>query len=135
MELQRPKNMFFSAPRRGSNWPLRGNDCIRKVVADVSQLQYPKSIKSTQLRKYCATVTQITDLDEKKLRWLADHLGHNLDVHREYYRLKESTIQLSYQKYHISFYEALDEGNSKDMTGKKSSEIEIEEMASEMYHI
>ena len=127
--------MFFSAPKRGSNWPLRGNDCIRKAAGDVSQLQYPKSIKSTQLRKYCATVTQITDLDEKKLRWLADHLGHNLDVHRKYYRLKESTIQLSYQKYHVSFYEALDEGNPNDMTGKKSSEIEIEEMTSEMYHI
>ena len=49
---------------------------------------------SDQLNKYCVTVTQIADLSEDDLRWLADHMGHDLNVHREFYGLRESMIEL-----------------------------------------
>lgn len=33
------------------------------------------------------------DLKEHELEWLANHLGHDISVHREYYRLPENTLQ------------------------------------------
>lgn len=33
------------------------------------------------------------DLKENELEWLSTHMGHNLNVHREYYRLPENTLQ------------------------------------------
>ena len=57
------------------------------------------------------------------MRWLADHLGHNLDVHREFYRLKESTVELSKVSRLLL---AIDEGNIKNFSGKKLNEINIE---------
>lgn len=33
------------------------------------------------------------DLKDNELEWLANHLGHNISVHQEYYRLPENTLQ------------------------------------------
>lgn len=33
------------------------------------------------------------DLKENEMEWLANHMGHDLAVHREYYRLPENTLQ------------------------------------------
>ena len=51
-------------------------------------------MKSTKLRKYIATVSQIGDLSESEFDWLPRHMGHDIAVHREYYRLQESTLEL-----------------------------------------
>ena len=111
-----PENLYlFAAPSRGSKKHLRGNDCMRKILDKVVDLNSPERIRSTELRKYCATVSQIADLSEGDLRWLADHLGHNLDVHREYYRLRDSTIELSKVSRLLL---AMDEGNAKNFAGK-----------------
>ena len=115
----------FATPTRGSLRPLRGNDCLKKTINNIPSLQFPDRIKSTQLRKYCATVSQIADLDETQLRWLADHLGHNLDVHREFYRLRDSTIELSKVSRVLL---AMDEGKGKDFSGKKLSDIKVNGM-------
>ena len=53
------------------------------------------SIRSTEVRKYCDTIMQIAGLDELDLRWLADHMGHDMTVHREYYRIAQSTINIT----------------------------------------
>ena len=117
-------NVFvFAAPSRGSKKALRGNDCMRKVLQQVSDLKCPERIRSTELRKYCATVTQIADLSENDLRWLADHMGHDLSVHREYYRLRESTVELTKVSRLLL---AIDEGNMSKFTGKKLSDITVE---------
>ena len=118
------KNVYvFSAPTRDSNRSLRGNDCMRRVLGQVIDLSEPYRIRSTELRKFCATVSQIADLSENDLRWLADHLGHDLSVHREYYRLKESTVELSKVSRLLL---AIDEGNAAKFSGRKLSEITIE---------
>ena len=70
---------------------------MNKILQRITSLQDSEKIRSTQLRKYCVTVSHIADLTDKDLRWLAEHLGHNLDIHREYYTLRESTW--SCQKY------------------------------------
>lgn len=36
---------------------------------------------------------QVMDLKDHELEWLATHMGHDIKVHREYYRLPENTLQ------------------------------------------
>ena len=118
-----PKNPFvFAAPTRGSMEPLRGNDCMRHVLSKLS-LQALERIHSNELRKFCATVSQIEDLSENDLKWLAKHLGHDLNVHREYYRLKDSTVELSKVSRLLS---AIDEGNAGSLMEKKLADISVE---------
>ena len=113
----------FADPTRNSKKWLRGNDCMNKILNQIEGLKSPDRFGSTQLRKYCATETQVADLSDNDLRWLADHLGYNLDVHREFYRLRDSTIELAKVSRLLL---AMDEGNASKLTGKKLSEINIE---------
>lgn len=125
------KNLYvFAAPTRDSINFLRGNEVMSKVLKGIPSLESPERIRSTELRKYCATVTQIADLGEGDLRWLADHMGHNIDVHREYYRLRESTVELTKVSRLLL---AIDEGNAHNFTGKKLSEINIEGVSINIY--
>ena len=118
------ENVFvFAAPTRGSKNFLRGNDGICKVLNAVTELKHPERIRSTELRKYCATVSQLADLSKTHLRWPADHMGNNIDVHREYYRLRESTIELTKVACLLC---AIDEGSTVNIQGKNLSEINIE---------
>ena len=48
-----------------------------------------------ELKKYVATVTQISALDATEMEWLCWHMGHTVDVHKQYYRMQDSAIQLS----------------------------------------
>ena len=86
---------LFAATGNGSLGHLRPWECMRKVVtSDDLKLEKPEAVTSTRLRKYVATVSQILDLQENELDWLARHLGHDIAVHREYYRLHEPTPSL-----------------------------------------
>lgn len=117
-------NVFmFATPTRSSKRHIRGNDAMKNIIKSVEGLKFPERIRSTQLRKYCATVSQIADLKEGDLSWLADHMGHNLNIHREFYRLKESTVELTKVARILC---AIDEGNAHKFAGKALAEIEIE---------
>ena len=76
----------FAAPTRNLKTWLCENDCMSKILNQIEGLKSPDRLCSTQLRKYCATVTQVADLSDNDLRWFVDHLGHKLDEHREFYR-------------------------------------------------
>lgn len=47
------------------------------------------------LRRHIATMSQIVNLESNGLENLATFLGHDINVHREYYRLPENTYQLA----------------------------------------
>lgn len=64
----------FPAPSRNSTSHLRGNDCLATIVKNCPQLKFPNLIKSTKLRKYIGTVTQILNLETNELEWLARHM-------------------------------------------------------------
>ena len=120
-----PSNRYvFAAPTRSSKNFLRGGDCLSAVV-DRLPLKEPSTIKSTKLRKYIATVSQIVDLNSSELDWLARHLGHDIAVHRDYYRLHEHTIELSKVSRLLL---AVDEGNAAKWAGKKLDDIALEGM-------
>ena len=43
----------------------------------------------------CATVSQVVNMENNQLGWLADHLGHNLDMHMAFYRRQEHTLKMA----------------------------------------
>ena len=122
-------NIYLFAPRKGSIRPLRGNDCINNVLTKIKieNIKFSERKRSTELQKYCATVSHVADLSENNLRWLAEHLGHNLDVHREYYRLRESTVELTKVS---RFLMTINEGKASEMVGKNLAEISVEGVVS-----
>ena len=84
---------LFGRPGNASK-PYRGSDCIRKFC-NLAKLQNPASINSTKLRKQLATLAQVLNLSEASQDILATFQGHNIRVHREFYRLPESTLQVA----------------------------------------
>ena len=85
------------------------------------KLEEPYLLTTTCLRKYVATVSQVLDLQEKELDWLARHMGHDVRVHREYYRLHESTLELA----KVSKILALVDCLRKQCTGLKLALVEL----------
>lgn len=117
-----PDNPYvFARAKRNSRKSVRGWDCL-KAVAIRANVKCPHLVTSTKLRKYVATVCQIVDMTNSELDWLANHLGHNIDVHRDFYRLQESTLELAKVS---KLLIAVDEGKASKLAGKKLDEIEL----------
>lgn len=53
---------------------------------------------------------------------MAKHLGHNILVHRQYYRLQEDVVELSKVSKLLLM---LDQGKIKDFVGKSLDDIDI----------
>lgn len=68
-------------------------DKFLKIFAKECGAQKPDYLKSTQLRKDIATTSQILHLKENELDQVADFSGHDIAVHRHFYRLSKPTIQ------------------------------------------
>ena len=63
------------------------------------------------------------DLQGKELDWLARHMGHDIQVHREYYRLRVPTIELANVSKTLA---VVDEGSVSKWVGKPLDEIEVD---------
>ena len=71
-------------------------DCISNNAKEIKgSLRQPKSITSTKMRKYIATVSQTAALSEIDIDWLACHLGHYVRVHHTFCCFHHSTTQLT----------------------------------------
>jgi len=87
---------IFARSSRQSLEHMRAWDCLRKFATECEPpLSNPTNITSTKLRKYIATISQILSLKETEVDWLARHLGHDIQVHRDFYRLNESTSEIA----------------------------------------
>ena len=56
-------------------------------IADKYEKQLRKTFLFLFIFLFMATVAQISDLNSPEIEWLANLLGHNVDIHQEYYRL------------------------------------------------
>ena len=65
---------------------FRGCDVIRKYFKECG-VDSPDTIRSKYLRKPVAMISQITNLRDKKLDLLAQFIGHDIQIHCEYYCL------------------------------------------------
>ena len=100
---------------------IRGSDCLRKF-ANLCDAKHPETLTSTQLRKHIATLCQIMNLKDHELDQVAKFMGHDIRVHREYYRLTENTIQLAKMS---KLLMAIECGTSV-YKGKSLDEIDVE---------
>ncbi|KAI3355954.1 hypothetical protein L3Q82_004240 [Scortum barcoo] len=118
-----PEENTFLFARPHCLSPYRGQDCLR-TYANECGAQNPELLRSTQLRKHVATLSQVLNLKNHELDQVADFLGHDIRVHREYYRLPEATTQLA----KISkLLLAMEKGSLTNLQGKTLEEIEIED--------
>ncbi|XP_048855405.1 uncharacterized protein LOC125739885 [Brienomyrus brachyistius] len=114
-------NVFlFARPKSLSYY--RGQDCLR-IHASRCGAKNPEHLRSTQLRKHVATLSQVLNLKNNELDQLADFLGHDLRVHRDFYRLPVPTTQLA----KISkLLLTMEKGQLSSVQGKSLDEIEID---------
>ena len=120
------ENPYVFAVNDGSSRQfLRGNDVIRQACKMVN-LQNPDVITSTNLRKYVATVSQLVDMDQNELGWLATHLGHDVHIHKEFYRMQESTLEMAVVG---NLLMAIDEGRAHEFKGKNLRDITLQGIA------
>ena len=117
-----PMNKFvFAIPSSGSLKNIRGPDAIRKHVKQCD-LKCPEAIYSTNLRKHIATLSQLINLGSNDLEMLANFMGHDIKIHREFYRLPEDTLQLA----KCSKLLLIMEKGINEYKGKTLNEIEID---------
>ena len=80
--------------RPGALTNIRGCDCLRKYAED-SKAENPELLRSTKLRKQVATLYQLLDLSEQELEQVARFMGHDIRVHRDFYRQTDKTFQIA----------------------------------------
>lgn len=112
----------FAVVSNNSGNFIRGNDALRKHVL-LSHLKRPDVITSTKLRKHIATLSQLLNLEERELEMLANFMGHDITIHREFYRLPEHSLQLAKVG---KLLVMLDEGKCSEYVGKSLDEINID---------
>ncbi|XP_052001011.1 uncharacterized protein LOC127656636 [Xyrauchen texanus] len=115
------ENPFLFA-RSGAMSAYRGGECIYRAAQECG-IKNPEALSSTKLRKHIATMSKILNLDENEADQLADFLGHDIRIHRQYYRLPEGTLQLAKMSKVLL---AMEKGTLSDFKGKTLDEIEID---------
>ena len=103
---------------------MRAWDCLRKFSTQCEpSLSNPANVTSTKLRKYIASISQVLSMEEKEVDWLARHLGHDIRVHRDFYRLHESTIEIAKVS---KLLLTVDQGDTGKFAGKTLEQIELD---------
>ncbi|XP_049327921.1 uncharacterized protein LOC125787558 [Astyanax mexicanus] len=111
---------MFARPEAATHF--RGSDCIRGF-AKACGAKCPESLTSTRLRKHAATLSTVLNMTDTEMDQLANFLGHDIRIHREFYRLPEKTLQLA----KISkVLVALEKGRLAEFQGKNLDEIGID---------
>ncbi|CAG9835041.1 unnamed protein product [Diabrotica balteata] len=115
------ENPYVFAISKTTGSHMRGHDCLKKWCEE-ADLNAPDLVTSTKLRKYVATVCQIFNLNENEYDWLARHLGHDVRVHREFYRLQENAVELTKVSRLLL---AVDQGEAHKFAGKALKDINL----------
>ncbi|XP_063781021.1 uncharacterized protein LOC134929192 [Pseudophryne corroboree] len=116
-----PENFYmFARPAALSHF--RGSDCIRLYARECGA-KHPEALSSTRLRKHVATLSRVLNLSDTEMDQLADFLGHDIRVHRQYYRLPEGTLQLAKLS---KLFVALEQGRMAEFRGRSLEEISID---------
>ena len=87
---------IFVAPMGGVNAdaipvPLRGTDCVRKVAERTGAA----NVTATKNQKHLATMMQLVQLSENEMDIVAKFMGHDIRVHKDFYRLPDKTVDVA----------------------------------------
>lgn len=118
-----PHNIFmFACPNYGSLGHIRGSVCFKKA-SEKCGATYPNILRSTKLRKQIGTMSQIMNLRDNELDVLADFLGHDIRVHREFYRLPQETMQVAKVS---KLLLAMESGQIKEQSGLNLDTMDLQ---------
>lgn len=115
-----PSSNTFLFARSSAMSCIRSNVCLHKL-SRLCKADHPELITTTRLRKHIATVSQILNLKGNELDMLASYLGHNINIHRDYYRLPLDTLEVA----KVSRILLAMEKGSTHFHGKSLEEIDI----------
>merc|ERR1719336_653843 len=116
-----PENdMIFATP--GSRTHIQGVSIYRKFAE--KYCERPERMRGTKMRKYIATNCQILDLGHDGKNTLCEHLGHELNVHNEFYRKHSDLVEKTKIAQILWLAEA---GKLPDNKGKFIDELDITE--------
>lgn len=107
-------NKFLLAAPGANIGHYRGGQILKNLVQDMGMNQ-PQLFTATRLRKYCGTTSQMLALSDADFEILTRHMGHDKNVHRQYYRLPDSTLELTKAAVLMN---CMDEGNVGKYAGK-----------------
>ena len=113
-------NKFVFA-RSSSRLPHRSSDCLR-TFANECGARNPAALTSTKLRKHIATMSQMLSLKRHELDLLANFLGHDIRIHREFYRLPEETLQMAKVS---KLLLAMERGETTTLQGRNFEDISV----------
>ncbi|XP_051246592.1 uncharacterized protein LOC127357967 isoform X5 [Dicentrarchus labrax] len=117
-----PRENIYLFARPSAFTCYRGSDCLRHF-AKVCGAKSPECLTSTKLRKQTGTLSQVLNFSNTELDQLADFLGCDIMVHRQFYRLPEGTLQLAKISKVLM---ALDQGRLAQFKGKSLNDISID---------
>ena len=88
-------NQFiFARLSENAETPLEATKVMRELSLQ-AKLESPELMRSTLLRKHIATMSQLVELTPSELQQLANFMGHDLNVHMNYYRLPDDIEQIT----------------------------------------
>lgn len=117
------QNPFVFARFKGLG-NIDGVSSLRRI-ADAAQLERPELVRSTKLRKYVATVSQLLDMKSSEMKLLCQHLGHSTAVHDKYYRLPSETLELAKVS---KFLLAVEGGDQSFLCGRNFDDIQLDDI-------
>lgn len=126
-----PGTNVYVFAQSGSNDPIRSSDCLR-TFAVCSGASKPSLITSTKLRKHVATMSQIMNLKKNELDILASFMGHDLLVHRNYYRLPQDSMEMAKVSKVLM---AMETGKVEKFSGKTLDDISVSSGKVYVFHI
>ena len=100
----------------------RGCDVLRKY-ASLCGAQRPHLLTTTRLRKHVASLAQVLALKEHEMDMLASFMGHDLRIHREFYRMPLDVLQVAKVS---KVFLACEEGRINEFAGKCLSDINLD---------
>ena len=115
------RNPFVFALTKGSVSHIRGHDVLRSF-ADSSGADKPAQLRSSSLRKHIATMSQLLNLKNNELDQLAQFMGHDVRVHRQFYRLPNDIVQTAQV---VKVLMAMDSGTIAHFRGQSLEDIDV----------
>lgn len=117
-----PAENDFVFARQSSTGHIRCTDILRKFSTECGA-KNPETLRSTKLRKHIATISQVANLKENELELLAQFMGHNIKVHRDFYRLPTDCLQTAKV---AKLLIAMENGQQTNITGKSLDDIDVD---------
>ncbi|XP_029974322.1 uncharacterized protein LOC115407893 isoform X2 [Salarias fasciatus] len=123
-DVRKDNPFLFGRPKCPSTSHYSGQDCIRKFAVECGS-KNPEHLVCTQLHKHVATLCQILSLKDNELDQLANFLGHDIPIRRDFLRLPEATVEMA----RISkLLLAMENGSLAEFQGKSFDEIQVEDL-------